>query len=77
VKPRGRAPETMRFPGKVFSLGKMSRQLDQVINLSKTIDKKLSVNQSKEELSASHIQGQIDELTRKLKTKENDIDWKG
>jgi predicted PurR-regulated permease PerM len=61
----------------LLTLGKISRQLDQLINLLKTTDKKWAVSQSKEDFSASRIQRQIDELTRELKIKKGDIDWKG
>jgi len=61
----------------LVTLGKISRQLDQLVNLLKTIDKKLSGVQSKEDLSASQIQRQIHDLTSKLKEVKGDIDWKG
>jgi len=58
-------------------LGKIIRQLDNLVNLLKTIDKKLSGVQYKEDISASQIQRQIHDLTSKLKEGKGDVDWKG
>ncbi|MFH1230589.1 MAG: hypothetical protein V1709_03740 [Planctomycetota bacterium] len=60
----------------LITLGKITHQLDHIISLFKTIDKKLSDTQIKEDISASQIQRQVHDLDTKLKTIKGDINWK-
>ncbi|MEW6026956.1 MAG: hypothetical protein AB1599_06665 [Planctomycetota bacterium] len=61
----------------LITLAKISRQLDGIINYLKKIDKELLSQISHEDISASQIQKQLGNLTKELKTKKGDIDWKG
>ena len=61
----------------LLTLGKISRQLDSIIALFKSTDKKLAVGKSQEDMTSSQILCHLHNLEQKIKTAKGDIDWKG
>lgn len=61
----------------LLTLGKISRQLDKLVNMFTGLDKKLSGVKHTEELSVSQLMTKIQGLETQLRAAKGDIDWKG
>ena len=57
----------------LVTLGKISRQLDNITTMFKVIDKKLAAGN----LTSTTIQEKIDWIEKDIKATKGDIDWKG
>ena len=61
----------------LLALSKISRQLDNITALFKSMDKKLAAGKSQEDMTSSQILDHLHDLEQKIKIAIGDIDWKG